>query len=140
MRNLVTNQIIAKFEGHSQKISNLQFVAPNANNKCPYTFVSSAGSELLLWEPLSHLTAAEGQVGQEIEEILQPAKILDLESKNLITQVSAYQAMPGAFLVSAVTESHQYVFMAKVSVKKDGKHKSKVKKPDTTISLAEKNY
>ena len=54
--------------------------------------------------------------------------------------MSAYQAMPGAFLVSAVTESHQYVFMAKISIKKDGKHKSKVKKADTTIELVENSY
>lgn len=95
-----------------------------------------------MWEPLSHLTAdvKNDNLGNQVEEILQPAKILDLESSNVIRQVSAYQVMPGAFLVSAVTESHQYVFMAKISVKKDGKHKSKVKKPDTTINLAEKNY
>ena len=48
--------------------------------------------------------------------------------------------MPGAFLVSAVTENHQYVFMAKISIKKDGKHKSKVKKADTTIDLDESSY
>ena len=48
--------------------------------------------------------------------------------------------MAGAILVSAVTESKQYVFMAKISLNKDGKHKSKVKKPDTIINLAEHNH
>ena len=104
---------------------------------------------MLLWEPLSHLTSAvttstdvAHSKGQKpiIEEILQPAKILDIESSNVIKQVSAYQAMPGAFLVSAVTENHQYVFMAKISIKKDGKHKSKVKKADSTIELVEDSY
>ena len=30
--------------------------------------------------------------------------------------------------------------MAKISLSKDGKHKSKVKKPDTIINLSEQNH
>lgn len=43
--------------------------------------------------------------------------------------------MQGAFLVTAISDKSQYVFMAKV---KQGK--SKVKKADSVISLSEKNH
>lgn len=43
--------------------------------------------------------------------------------------------MQGAFLVTAISDKSQYVFMAKV---KSGK--SKVKKADSVISLSEKNH
>ena len=44
MRNVVQNQIVAKFEGHSQQIQSLNF------SQSSYDFVSSAGNECLLWE------------------------------------------------------------------------------------------
>jgi hypothetical protein len=43
--------------------------------------------------------------------------------------------MQGLFIVTAISDKSQYVFMAKV---KSGK--SKVKKADCVISLAEKNH
>ena len=43
--------------------------------------------------------------------------------------------MQGFFLVTAISDKSQYVFMAKV---KSGK--SKVKKADSVISLSEKNH
>jgi hypothetical protein len=43
--------------------------------------------------------------------------------------------MPGAFLVTAISDKGQYIFMAKVKA-----GKSKVKKADCVISLAEKNH
>ena len=44
MRNLGSNQIVAKFEGHSAAITNIKF------SQKSYEFVSSAGSEFLLWD------------------------------------------------------------------------------------------
>jgi hypothetical protein len=43
--------------------------------------------------------------------------------------------MAGAFLVTAISDKSAYVFMAKVKA-----GKSKVKKPDSVISLEEKNH
>ena len=43
--------------------------------------------------------------------------------------------MQGAFLVTAISDKSQYVFMAKVKA-----GKSKVKKADCVISLSEKNH
>lgn len=62
-----------------------------------YSFLSSAGSELLLWEPSQQIL----QSSDQIEEVLQPAKILDIESSNVIRMASGVQVMPGAYLVAA---------------------------------------
>lgn len=137
MRNLVSNQVIAKFEGHSKHVQSLTFVkGSSSSQKAVYSFLSSAGSELLLWEPSQQTL----QSSDQIEEVLQPAKILDIESSNVIRMASGQQVMPGAYLVAAQSDSNQYVFLSKVTVKKDGKPKSKVKKPDSVISLAESNH
>jgi hypothetical protein len=90
--------------------------------------VSAAGNECLLWERPSDL-----QKG--MQEVIQPAKILDIESSNHVQTIKAHQVMPGAFLVTAISDKGQYIFMAKVKA-----GKSKVKKADSVISLAEKNH
>ena len=60
-----------------------------------------------------------------MQEVLQPAKIMDIESSNSISQISGYKVMQGAYLVVAQSERSAYIFMAKV------KSKSKVKKADS---------
>ena len=47
--------------------------------------------------------------------------------------------MQGAYVIDAICDTVSYIFMAKISLKKDGKHKSKVKNPDSIIKLIDKN-
>lgn len=128
MRNLVKNSIVATFEGHSINISQIRFV----EGATDYSFVSCGGSECLLWEVDQSIINAAN-----CEEVVQPAKILDIESSTSISDISALQVMKGAFLVLANSEMHQYVFFAKLS-KSSSKQKSKVKKADSTITLKQK--
>ena len=93
-----------------------------------YSFVTCAGNECLLWESPAQLQQ------NKVQEVLEPAKILDIESSNQITSISGYKVMQGAFLVLAQCERTAYIFMAKV------KSKSKVKKPDSQVSLTEKSH
>ena len=97
-----------------------------------YSFVSCGGNECLLWEVDSSIINSAS-----CEEIVQPAKILDIESQISITDISALQVMKGAILVLANSEMHQYVFFAKLS-KSSSKQKSKVKSPDSTVTLKQK--
>jgi len=75
--------IVAKFEGHSQNITNICFVK-NAEN---LSFISAAGSEVLLWQTPE---SAHTSNGHSVLEILQPAKILDTESAQSISKISGY--------------------------------------------------
>jgi hypothetical protein len=68
MRSLIQNTIVAKFEGHSQQVKHLSF------SKGSYDFVSAAGNECLLWE--------RPDLQKGMQEVMQPAKILDIESSN----------------------------------------------------------
>lgn len=89
--------------------------------------------ECLLWEvpPPSN----------NIQEILQPAKILDIECSDAISYVTGCQVMPGAYLVTAISEQRQFVFMTKVTKrKKDGSTKAKVKRVDTVITAGEQSH
>jgi len=52
MRNLVSNQLVAKFDGHSQNVSALTFSKNSTEGE--YCFVSVAGTECLLWQAPSH--------------------------------------------------------------------------------------
>ena len=47
-----------------------------------YSFVSSSGSECLLWEIPSEALSANKD--NSLTEVVQPAKILDVESSNAI--------------------------------------------------------
>lgn len=47
--------------------------------------------------------------------------------------------MQGAYLVNAVTQTQEYIFMAKINTKKES-GKSKVKKADSVMYLKEKNH
>jgi len=69
-------------------------------------------------------------------EVLQPAKILDLESSNSVRSASCYQVMKGAFLITCSADRQQHVFLAKLGVKQ----KSKVKKADSVITLNVKQH
>lgn len=138
LRNLVSNTIVAKFEGHSQSIKAITFAMPPpeevGKQVRKYAFVSCAGTETLLWD-----FAPSDISSGRIEEILQPAKILDSQSMNSIVSVQAHQVMEGLYMVSALSDQRSaYVFMAKVS--SSSKSKSKVKKPDSTITLKEKSH
>jgi hypothetical protein len=55
--------------------------------------VTSAGSEFLLWEALDLKDA------KEVKEVVQPAKILDLESSSQIKSIDVFEVMKGALLV-----------------------------------------
>lgn len=49
--------------------------------------------------------------------------------------------MPGAYLITAISERRQFLFMTKVSKrKKDGSTKSKVKRVDTVITAGEQSH
>jgi hypothetical protein len=67
-----------------------------------YAFVSCAGSECLLWDYSSKSLQSESAGNADIEEVLQPAKILDSETMHNILHVQAFQVMEGAYLVSAL--------------------------------------
>ena len=115
MRDLVTNSILSRFEGHSSAVSALKFVAGAEG----YQFVTTAGNECLLWDfPINK--------SKSIEEVIQPAKILDIENSATIGQIGAYQIVPGAILVGVIADRTKYVFMAKIN-KDPSKQKSKVK-------------
>ena len=130
MRDLVTNTIVCKFEGHSVQVNCVRFVQ-NAQN---YSFVTSAANECLLWDfPASVLN------GKNISEVSQPGKILDIESSDPIFDINGYQVMQGAFLINAVANTQQFIFMAKINTTKEAS-KSKVKKADSVLSLKEKNH
>ena len=132
MRNLVQNSIVAKFEGHSQAISDFNFVSDPMGSLSKYAFVSCAGSECLLWE------YGIGSAKDQIEEEFKPAKILNTQSTVPIESISALKVMDGGYLVSALESGRgSYVFMAKVSSKVKV---SKVKKPDVAIKLKEKSH
>lgn len=127
LRDLVTNSILTKFEGHSSAVSALKFVSGAEG----YQFVTTAGNECLLWDfPINKSSS--------IEEVIQPAKILDIENSSTISQIGAYQIVPGAILVGVIADRTKYVFMAKIN-KDISKQKSKVKKADSTITLKENN-
>jgi len=49
LRNLVTNSLVAKFEGHSLNINNAKFAKNEKEIGC-YSFISCAGSESLFWQ------------------------------------------------------------------------------------------
>lgn len=128
LRDLVTNSILTKFEGHSSAVSTLRFVAGAEG----YQFVTTAGNECLLWDfPIN-------KSSKSVEEVIQPAKILDIENSSTIRQIGAYQIVPGAILVGVVADRTKYVFMAKIN-KDASKQKSKVKKADSVITLKENN-
>ena len=129
MRDLVTNSILSRFEGHSSAVSALKFVAGAEG----YQFVTTAGNECLLWDfPINKNNS------KSIKEVIQPAKILDIENSATIGQIGAYQIVPGAILVGVIADRTKYVFMAKIN-KDPSKQKSKVKKADSTINLKENN-
>lgn len=129
LRDLVTNTILFKFEGHSSAVSALKFVAGAEG----YQFITTAGNECLLWD-----FAMNKSKSGNIEEVIQPAKILDIENSNSISQIGAYQIVPGAILVGVVADRTKYIFMAKIN-KDPSKQKSKVKKADSIINLKENN-
>jgi hypothetical protein len=105
LRDLVTNTILIKFEGHSSAVSALRFVAGAEG----YQFVTTAGNECLLWDfPIN-------KSSKNVEEVVQPAKILDIENSSTIRQIGAYQIVPGAILVGVVADRTKYVFMAKIN-------------------------
>ena len=63
MRDLVTNSILSRFEGHSSAVSALKFVAGAEG----YQFVTTAGNECLLWDfPINknNSKSIEYQLGQ----------------------------------------------------------------------------
>jgi hypothetical protein len=70
---------MAKFEGHSQNVSMLKFVQDSDD----YSFLSCAGNECLLWQ-------IPDLVPNKITEVLQPAKILDIESSSTIKQIEGF--------------------------------------------------
>lgn len=105
LRDLVTNYILFKFEGHSSTVTALKFVAGAEG----YQFVTTAGNECLLWD------FSINAKSKNIEEVIQPAKILDIENSSTISQIGAYQIVPGAILVGVIADRTQYVFMAKIN-------------------------
>lgn len=109
MRNLVTNSLVAKFEGHSQNVTSVNFADSQDGS---YSFVSCAGSECLLWQTPAEAISSNGT---SLQEILQPAKILDIESSLSIKKISALEAMKGAFLVLACSDRKSFVFLAKLN-------------------------
>lgn len=77
----------------------------------------------------------------KVQEVLQPAKILDIECADSIDYVAGAQVMRGAYLVTAISERRQFVFLTKMNKRqKDGSTKSRVKRVDTTVSLAEPSH
>ena len=97
-------------------------------------FVTCAGSECLLWAVPEQ--ALQGN-GTTIAEVVQPAKILDLESSNAVQDICAMEVMKGAVLVLVTTQREQFVFLAKL---KADKNKSKIKKADCHITLGHKQH
>lgn len=83
MRNMISNSIVAKFEGHSSNLQSLCFV--DKQQATTYDFVSSAGSENLYWQTPEAVTSNNNQT--QIHEVLQPAKILDCESTQAVNQI-----------------------------------------------------
>lgn len=138
LRDLISNKIVAKFEGHSQSISNISFIsskqAVNPEQGDDLAFLSCTNSgECLLWEvpPITN----------KVQEVLQPAKILDIECADSIDFVTGCQVMQGAFLVTAFSERRQFVFLTKLAKKlKDGGAKSRVKRVDTVVTLPEQSH
>ena len=133
LRDLISNKIVAKFEGHSQTVSNISFLTSRSPNpeQDDLAFLSCTNSgECLLWEvpPITN----------KIQEVLQPAKILDIECADSIDFVTGCQVMRGAYLVTAISERKQFVFLTKMLKKlKDGGAKSRVKRVDTVVTLPE---
>ena len=84
MRNLVNNTLVAKFEGHSSNLTSLKFVDHQKENM---HFISCAGNECLFWQTPSEVLGNKNQTS--IHEVLQPSKILDIESSAQIHQISA---------------------------------------------------
>ena len=70
---------MAKFEGHSQNVWMLKFV----QDSDAYSFLWWAGNEYLLWQ-------IPDLVPNKITELLQPAKILDIESSSTIKQIEGF--------------------------------------------------
>ena len=136
LRDLISNKIVARFEGHSQSVSNISFVERRTDNpeQLDLAFLSCTSSgECLLWEvpPL----------GNKVQEVLQPAKILDIECADSIGYVTGCQVMQGAYLVTAISERRQFVFLTKASKRqRDGSTKAKVKRVDTVVTLAEQSH
>lgn len=65
-------------------VQNVKFISGDATNE--YAFISSAGTgECLLWETSNSVLNPQGA---KIEEVLQPAKILDIESSENVSFVS----------------------------------------------------
>mmetsp|Transcript_952 Transcript_952/g.1685 ORF Transcript_952/g.1685 Transcript_952/m.1685 type:complete len:531 (+) Transcript_952:472-2064(+) len=146
MRQISSNTIVAKFEGHSQPIRLVEFAMPTPEQLLSlqgkrngrYAFVSSAGTECLLWEH-----AVKGEDGGEgkIEEVLAPAKILDSESLNEVGLVRVLQVMEGAYLVLTLTNKNKgSIFMAKVKHSSHKQSQSKVKRADSQIVLEDKSH
>jgi hypothetical protein len=73
--------------------------------------------------------------------VLQPSKILDSQSLGSFIHVDAFKVMEGAYLVAALGDQREsYVFMAKMVSKKNSVKKSKVKKPDSVLTLSPNNH
>jgi len=88
----------------------------------------------LLWDVPEQALSSNGS---QVVEVVQPAKILDLESSNSVTDISAMEVMKGAVLVLVTTQREQFVFLAKL---KKGKSGSKIKKADCLVTLGHKQH
>ena len=118
MRHMPSNVESHKFEGHSLPVERLVMLSDS-------TFLSQAGYEVLLW------TSERKQ--QEMQEVLKPTRILDIESTaSIIRCVEGMTVMPQAHVVLVATKDTVQVFM----VKTGEKEKAKVKKANITIKLS----
>lgn len=72
--------------------------------------------------------------------MLQPAKILDIECADSIGFVAGCHVLRGAYLVTAISERRQFIFLTKLSKRsKDGSTKAMVKGADTVVTLGEQS-
>jgi hypothetical protein len=66
----------------------------------------------LFWETPAQ--ALSNKNSTNIHEVLQPAKILDVESSQTIERIEALLVMKGAYLVLATSDRQQFTFMVKL--------------------------
>lgn len=129
LRSLKNHQLVAKYEGHLYPVQNLKFALST------YTFVSAGNSECMLWNPIDQI---KNQVGDMIEEISQPEKILDQVSSDHITHVALKEiGDEKTFMISASSDQFINIYYTKISsAKAKGSiQKSKVVSSNCQINL-----
>ncbi len=124
-----SHQLVAKYEGHLYPVQNLKFALSS------YTFVSAANSESMLWNPIDQI---KNQVGDMIEEISQPEKILDQVSSDHITHIALKEiGDEKTFMISTSSDQAINIFYTKISSAKAkaSTQKSRVVSANCQINL-----